>query len=223
MIYADGNVFLLQTRNTTYMFRRTDSGHLEHLHFGGSLFSEQDYDRMKDEIDLETDDKELIDKLAHAIAPKHAFGGGNMNYYSDEHQNTCLELLGLEFSSFGKGDIREPMVEIVYPDGSTTVDFLFYDYEFGKGKRALEALPSSYDDTDTAEQLIIKLTDKEYSTRLELIYTVFPDCDVITRSAVLANDGEKEINPKLKDLVKRLNTLGVEVDIQEEGVQNQQN
>ena len=36
-------------------------------------------------------------------------------------------------------------------------------------------------------------------------------------------DGEKEINPKLKDLVKRLNTLGVEVDIQEEGVQNQQN
>ena len=113
MIYADGKIFLLQTRNTSYLFRRTDSGHLEHIHFGGSLFSEQDYDRMKDEIDLETSDKELIDQLAHAIAPKHAFGGGNMNYYSDEHQSTCLELMGLEFSSFGKGDIREPMVEIV--------------------------------------------------------------------------------------------------------------
>ncbi len=210
MIYADGKIFLLQTRNTSYMFRRTDSGHLEHIHFGGSLFSDKDYDRMKDEIDLETSDKELIDQLAQAIAPKHAFGGGNMNYYSDEHQNTCLELLGLEFSSFGKGDIRDPMVEIVYPDGSTTVDFLFYDYEFRKGKRDLEALPSSYDDTDTAEQLIIKLTDKEYSTRLELIYTVFPDCDVITRSAVLANDGEKEIK------VERL--LSTSVDFNEIGL-----
>ena len=210
MIYADGKIFLLQTRSTSYLFRKLESGHLEHLHFGGSLFSEKTYERLSGEIDLEQKDKELIEKITLAVAPKHCFGGGNMNYYSDEHNTLCLEMMGLEMSSFGKGDIREPMVELVYPDGSATVDFLFYDYEVRKGKRALETLPSSYDDTDTAGQLVIKLTDKEYCTRLELIYSVFPDCDVITRSAVLYNDNDKPIK------VERL--LSTSIDIYETGL-----
>ena len=193
MIYADGKIFLLQTKKVSYMFRKLDSGHLEHLHFGGSLFSREKTDAMKKEVDLEQRDKELIEQTAKAIAPKHFHGGGNMNYYSDEFETTCLEMLSLEMSSFGKGDIREPFVELVYPDGSSTVDFLFYDYEIRAEKKPLLTLPSSYDDQGKVQQLIIKLSDKEYSTRLELIYTVYPDCDVITRSAVLYNDGKDPI------------------------------
>ncbi len=210
MIYADGKIFLLQTANTSYMFRKLESGHLEHLHFGGSLLSKEKYDKMKDEIDLEASEKELLEKTAKAIAPKHYFGGGNMNYYSDEYPNLCLEIMGLEMSSFGKGDIREPMVELVYPDGSSTVDFLFYDYEVRKGKRALDTLPASYDDTNEAQQLIIKLADKEYATRLDLIYSVFPDCDVITRSAVIYNDADEPLK------VERL--LSASIDIYETGL-----
>ncbi|WP_034446418.1 alpha-galactosidase [Butyrivibrio sp. AE2032] len=210
MIYADGNIFLLQTKNTSYLFRKLETGHLEHLHFGGSLFSEKKYESMKDEVDLEAKDKELIEKTVLAVAPKHYYGGGNMNYYDDAHSALCLEMMGLEMSSFGKGDIREPMVELVYPDGSATVDFLFYDYEVRKGKRALETLPSSYDDKDEAQQLIVKLTDKEYETRLDLIYTVFPDCDVITRSAVIYNDSDKPVK------VERL--LSTSIDIYETGL-----
>ncbi len=210
MIYADGKIFLLQTKKMSYMFRKLDSGHLEHLHFGGSLFSGEKYDRLKKEIDLEEKDKELIEKTAQAIAPKHYHCGGNMNYYSDEFQTLSLEMLSLEMSSFGKGDIREPMVELVYPDGSSTVDFLFYDYELRSEKRALETLPTSYDDMGKAQQLVIKLTDKEYSTRLDLLYTLFPDCDVLVRSAVLYNDGDEPIR------VKRL--LSTCVDIHETGL-----
>ena len=210
MIYADGKIFLLQTRNTSYMFRKLESGHLEHLHFGGYLLSKEKYDKMKDEIDLEASEKELLEKTAKAIAPKHYFGGGNMNYYSDEYPTLCLEFMGLEMSSFGKGDIREPMVELVYPDGSSTVDFLFYDYEVRKGKRALDTLPSSYDDTNEAQQLVIKLADKEYATRLDLIYSVFPDCDVITRSAVIYNDADEPLK------VERL--LSTSIDIYETGL-----
>ncbi|MBQ7657558.1 MAG: alpha-galactosidase [Butyrivibrio sp.] len=210
MIYADGQIFLLQTKHTSYLFRKTETGHLEHIHFGGSVFSEKTYDRLKTEIDLESADKELLDKMVKAMAPKHFNGGGNMTYYDDEHQTMCLEMMGLEFSSFGKGDIREPMIELTYPDGNTTVDMLFDDYEIRKGKRALETLPSSYDDTDSAQQLIVKLKDKEYGTKLDLIYTVFPDCDVITRSAVLTNDGEKDIR------IDRL--LSASVDLYETGL-----
>ncbi len=193
MIYADGKIFLLQTKSISYVFRKTETGHLEHLHFGASLFSKDKYEAMNKEIDLEEKDKELIGKIALAIAPKHYFPGGNMIYYSDDHDKVTLENMGLEMSGFGKGDIREPMVELSYADGSSTVDFLYYDYEVKKGKKALESLPSSYDDTKTCEQLIVKLSDKEYGVRMDLVYSVFPDCEVITRSAVLYNDLDADV------------------------------
>ncbi len=210
MIYADGKIFLLQTRKVSYLFRKLESGHLEHIHFGGSIFSEEKYEDLCSEIDLEDADKELLEKITLSMAPKHFNGGGNMNSYSDEFSGTFLEMLGLEMSSFGKGDIREPMVELVYPDGSSTVDFLFYDYEVRKGKRALETLPYSYDDLDRAQKLVIKLADKEYNTRLDLLYTVFPDCDCITRSAVLYNDSDQPVK------VERL--LSASLDIPETGL-----
>lgn len=192
------------------MFRVTQSGHLEHLHFGGSLISEKMYDRIKDEIDLESRDKEILEKTLLAIAPKHDFCGGNMNYFSDEFENVSLEMMGLEFSSFGKGDIREPMVEISYANGSSTVNFIYYDYRIRKEKKALETLPSSYDDMGSCEQLVVKLSDKEYASRLELVYSVFPDCDVITRSAVLYNDSNDALR------IERL--LSTSVDFYETGL-----
>ncbi len=193
MIYADGKIFLLQTKNTSYMMRILETGHAEHLHYGGSLISEDKYEKLKSEIDLPQADKDMLSKIAAAIAPKHDFGGGNMNGFSDDFRNVSLEMYGLEAPTFGKGDIRDPLLEVTYANGSTTANFLYYDYEVRKGKRALETLPSSYDDTDTCQQLVLKLTDKEYSARLDLVYSVFPDCDVITRSAVLYNDADKPL------------------------------
>ena len=45
MIFADGNIFLLQTRNTSYLFRRIKSGHLEHIHYGASVISGDAYEK----------------------------------------------------------------------------------------------------------------------------------------------------------------------------------
>ena len=196
MIFSDGNIFFLQTRNTSYIFRKIKSGHLEHLHYGGSLISDAAYEKALSSGNFEAAfgaGKDGIISMVDAIAPKHYFGGGNMNVYSDEHSDVFLEMLGLEISSFGKGDIREPFVELTYADGNTTVDFVFDSYEITDGKKALMSLPSSYDDSDKAQQLKVTLKDIGYGARLELIYSVFPDCDCITRSAVLYNDSDKDI------------------------------
>lgn len=191
MIYADGKIFLLQTENVSYMIRKMETGHPEHLHFGGSLLSKEMYDRMKDEIDLEQKDKDLILGISRAVAPKHYFGGGNMNGYSVDFPNVSMEIMGLEAPSFGKGDIRDPLVEITYGNGSATVDFVIYDYEVRKGKKDLETLPSAYGDENECEQLILKLSDKEYASRMDLVYTVFPDSDVILRSSTVYNDSDQ--------------------------------
>ncbi len=193
MIYADGHLFLLQTAGTSYMFRKLDSGHLEHIHYGGSLFSKERVKKAMESGKCEEVTelgKEGIEKVADAVAPKHFFGGGNMNVYSDEFSGVFLEQLNLEMSSFGKGDIREPFVELTYADGSKTVDFTFENFEVKKGKAMLETLPSSY---EADEQLFIVLKDKQYNVRLMLIYSVFESIDVITRSAIVYNDSDKAV------------------------------
>ena len=102
MIYADGNIFLLQTAHTSYLFRRTASGHLEHIHYGKSIISEDKYQKAVEAGDLEQafkDGKNGLMSIADAIGPKHYHGGGNMNVYSDDHKDTFLEMLGVEFYS----------------------------------------------------------------------------------------------------------------------------
>ena len=57
------------------------------------------------------------------------FAPGNTNVYDAEHSAFSLEDMRLEMSSYGKGDIREPFVELVHADGSMTSDFLYDTYE----------------------------------------------------------------------------------------------
>ena len=216
MIYSDGNIFLLQTYNTSYMFRKIKSGHLEHLHYGSSLLSKEAYKKALSGGGLKEAflaGRDGIISMAEAIAPKHYFGGGNMNAYSDEHSDVFLEMLGLEISSFGKGDIREPFVEVSYADGNTTCDFLFDGFEIRDGKSALSTLPSSYDHTkdtgslnDKVQELVVTLKDKDYDTKLVLTYAVFPSCDIITRSAVLIGGGKEPVR------IERLLSTQVDFD-----------
>ena len=95
MIITNEKVFLLQTKNTSYMFRKLDSGHLEHLHYGDKIFSNKETG------------VSMLDSIAETIAPKHFNGAGNTIVYSSEHNKILLEQLCLEMSSFGKGDIRD--------------------------------------------------------------------------------------------------------------------
>lgn len=178
MIFANGKYFLLQTKNTSYMFRKLDLGHLEHLHYGGRLFTDS---REVTEMEAEI--------VANSIAPKHFFGGGNMNMYTNG-STLHLEQMSLEMSSFGKGDIRDPFIELYYHDGNTTSDFLFDSYEVVTNPQPLNTLPSAY---GASEQLVVTLKDSNYGAVLKLIYSVFPECDVITRSACLINESDKDI------------------------------
>ncbi|MDE6025460.1 MAG: alpha-galactosidase [Lachnospiraceae bacterium] len=150
------------------------TGHLEHLYYGRKIT---------------VPEKEF----ASALTEKHAFMPGNTNAYTQENTVFSLEDIRLEMSSYGKGDIREPFVEVIHADGSYTSDFLFENAEITKGKEEYQTLPGSYDDTGKVDHLCVTLKDKQYSLTLELHYYVYEDCDVITRSAKLINESHEEI------------------------------
>lgn len=171
MIREMGQLFVLDTRHTTYCFRVMETGHLEHLHYGRKIRIE----------------------AADGLMEQHAFPPGNTNILDAEHGNFSLEDMRLEMSSYGKGDIREPFVEVVHADGSYTSDFLFEKAEIVKGKEEYQTLPGSYDESGEVEHLCVTLRDREYGLLLELHYYVYEDCDVITRSARLLNQSEESV------------------------------
>ena len=163
-------VFVLDTDNTTYLFAVTPSRHLEHLYFGGKI---------------------RIDK-AEDCAPfreRHEFELGNCISYDKKFPQVMLEDMCLEMSGAGHGDIREPFVSLVYPDGSRSVDFLYEKSTLSNQKEPLQTLPCAYTENGKTEHLIVELRDG--ALVMELHYTVYPACDVITRSAVLLNEGDK--------------------------------
>ena len=174
MIERYGQCFLLETKHTSYCFRVTQTGHLEHLYYGRRITVPGE-------------------EFAEALMEKHAFMPGNTNAYTRENTDFSLEDIRLEASSYGKGDIREPFVEVIHGDGSYTSDFLFEDAKVTKGKEEFLTLPGSYDDSGRVDHLCVTLKDKQYQLALELHYYVYEDCDVITRSARLVNEGREAV------------------------------
>ena len=182
MISCHNGVFTLKTKNTCYLFFRRPSGHLEHFHYG--------------EI-IQTDEPD-------ALMQKNEFLPGNAIAYSKEDSRLNLENLCLEMSSLGKGDIREPFIEVTLEDGSETLDFLYDHHEIYQGKNDYEGLPSSYGSTDEVETLVVTLKDRNSDLKLELFYHVYETVDVITRSSRLINCSDSSV------ILKRL--LSAQID-----------
>ena len=186
---GDFPTFVLDTARTTYVFAVTPSGHLEHLYYGGriALSNATDCDVFREKREFET---------------------GNSIAYSKEHPTVLLEDMCLEFSAAGHGDVREPFLSLVRADGSRSCDFLYADAVIDSKNSDFLTLPSSYAENGKAEHLCVSLTDGELM--LELHYRVYPECDAITRSARLRNQGKETV------VLERM--LSTQIDIPFSGV-----
>lgn len=173
MIRIFDNIFVLDTKGTTYCFGITPDAHAEHLYYGRKIT-----------LNSKEDAASLIEK--HAVAP-----GNTTNYENDG--SYAPEDFRYEFSSLGKGDVREPFIEIVYPDGSFTSDFV-YESACLCDEEMLCDLPCSYG-LEEGNGLKLGFRDKNSGALLEIFYGVYEQCDVITRSARLINctEGELEV------------------------------
>ena len=190
MIRKENDVFILETQNTTYCFRVMETGHLEHLYYGRRLRLPQG-------------------RGVDALIEKMEFAPGNTNNYSKEHNNISLEDVRMEMSAYGRGDIREPFIEVIHEDGSYTSDFVYENAVIQKGKPEYESLPGSYDENGEVDWLCVTVKDKQYNLTLEFNYYVYEDCDVITRSAKLINTSGTQI--------KLLRLMSMQIDFDTTG------
>lgn len=209
MISQNQDVFYLATAHTAYLFRVTQTGHLEHLYYGRKIREPESAD---------------------ALQQSCVFAPGNTSICGKEHGNFSLEHLRLEMSSYGKGDIREPFIEVRHADGSITSDFRYDHCEIRQmGEDTLTdrtaepvadessemsgdeaqsgasdyALPRAYGEDG---KLVLYLRDRAYGLVLRLEYCVYEACDVITRRSVLCNESQDRAE------VQRLMSLQLDLD-----------
>ncbi|MBQ9413137.1 MAG: alpha-galactosidase [Oscillospiraceae bacterium] len=173
-IEGERPAWVLDTDNTTYAFRVLPTGQLEQLYYG----------------------KRLLLETAEDLSPlteRHAYPPSCAVVYDNAHPEFSLENACLEYSSPGKGDLREPMLELVHADGGRTSDFVYRVWERTDKRPSDSPLPFSVGPEGRTETLCVTLTDTHYRLRLELRYTVWPECDVLCRSARLVNDSSAPV------------------------------
>lgn len=167
MIQRQNDIFRLETRKTSYLFRITEHGHLEHIYYGARLPG----------CDIDPLLKKRVIQLGTSVL------------YDQADPTYCLDTLPLEWSGIGKGDYRHTPAEMKMPDGTFVADFVYRTASIKDGPVPSETLPLAHSEEGQSQSLILELTDTVHPVRLQLIYTVFWETNVITRRTILTNLG----------------------------------
>ena len=111
----------------------------------------------------------------------------------DRQRDYSLDTLCQEYTGSGVGDFRIGCLRLSGPDGSRAADLRFVSAEAVPGKYSLPGLPAAYAAEGECETLRLKLKDKVNGLAVTLLYGVFAQADVITRAALLENEGSGPI------------------------------
>lgn len=180
-------VFRLSTRETSYLFRLTRYGHLEHIYYGARI----------------------PDGPVDSLLVKRTILTGSSVLYRQEDDAYCLDCIPLEWSGIGCGDYRGASAELLMPDGTFTADFVYQSHAVVHGAVAMETLPNAYGDENACSTLAVTLCDRSNEVLLHLYYGVFFDTDVITRRAVLENKNQAPL------VIRRI--MSMQLDVQNRG------
>ncbi len=160
--------FTLNTKNTTYAFHITNTDNLLHLYYGKSV----------PETDL-TYNLRIPNRAPFVPAVHDAMG---------PHSFDCA---AIEFSTSGVADFREPCLQVMDSLGMSACELHYVSHEIYKGKKKLKGLPATYTNSDDeATSLEVTCVDRHSKLNVILQYSVFPDKDIITRSAKAINNGK---------------------------------
>lgn len=108
-------------------------------------------------------------------------------------RSSFLDSFPSEYPGNNVGDYRESAVEIVDGNGNRGVHFLYEGHKIYNGKPGLPGLPVTFGDTQECMTLELYLQDKVVGLKATLYYSIFADCDVITRSVRIRNESDQKV------------------------------
>lgn len=104
------------------------------------------------------------------------------------HREFSLHNLLQEYPGADIGDFREPAYKYEDTDGWTANSLIYDNYSIFEGKPSLKGLPQTYlTNNNQAQTLVIHLKDNINNLKVNLLYTLFKNLPVITRSVEFEN------------------------------------
>lgn len=163
-------IFELDTRNTSYRIGITDEeGFVGHIYYGPKIRSQKC-------------DQFLRTWEAPFVPSKN-----------NRERCSFMDTFPTEYSGNGIGDYRESCIAVKTANGSRTVDLKYVAYDIVNEKPRITGLPSSFAGEEEVQTLVVHMKDGGCGIEVDLIYSVFADEDVITRSVSVKNTGDKDI------------------------------
>ena len=160
--------FHLYNGRISYLIQILKNGHLGQLYFGKRI-------RDRDSF------AHLLELARRDMAPCVFEGDSTFS----------LEHIRQEYPSYGTGDMRTPAFTVTLPGGGFVTDFAYETHRIYPGKPNLGGLPATYVESDTeATTLEIDLRDAVLQAKLTLLYTIYEDLPVVTRSARFSCEGK---------------------------------
>ncbi|MBQ8618035.1 MAG: alpha-galactosidase [Clostridia bacterium] len=163
--------FTLHTLHTTYQMQISEIGRLLHLYYGrrveGACMAN------------------LYPAVNHGFSP---------DYYEYRYtRGISPDGMPQEFTGCNTGDFRVSTIEVQAQSGAYGADFLYESHSILEGKYAVEGMPSAFARADEAKTLSVILKDPVTGLKLELLYGVYEQQDVIARAARMTNEGTERL------------------------------
>ena len=163
-------MFKLDSKTSTYMFGVFEGNYLVHYYYGATI------------PDTNVEDLRIRPGFA-SFCPDSP---------SARVFNFSPDVTPLEYSTFGAGDFRLSAFAIKNSEGNKVTDLRYVSHNIYSGKKPIPGLPSTYVNCDSeADTLEVLTEDKVTGARATLVYTVFNDYGVITRSVKVENPTDK--------------------------------
>ena len=190
MTISNGEVFILNTQDLSYVFHVDKTGLILHDYFGQRI--------------------EIKDFDISAIKQKTSIMKGTSTIYKEEiNDQLSMDNTLLEFSFPHKGDYRSTPILLKSDKSGYTFDFSYKKYEIKNSPLDNKELPAPHDHD---EELVIYLEDSVNEIEIELHYVTFFDSNVIARNMAIVNKGKTPVHV-LKALSMQLDLINREFEL----------
>lgn len=164
-------VFHLHNDDISYLMSVEDGDTLSHLYFGKRV-------------------KNYHGQLRYPRVDR-GFSG---NLPGSLDRTFSRDSLPKEYSSSGEMDYHTPATIVRNADGSNALFLRYSGYKIEDGKPDLAGLPHSWvKDKSEAQTLTIELIDETSKLEFDLLYTIYRNRPIITRSVKVKNNGEDDV------------------------------
>lgn len=168
--FEEDKIFKLDTPSSSYVIGIVDDVYVGHIYYGKYVSDHQ---------------------LAYLLRLEEPPFKPSIN---NREKVSFLGTFPMEYATYGGGDYREACLKVRTASGHHMCELSYDSFKIYKGKKKLENLPATFGDEKACETLEITCLDKTLNLYVTLIYTVFNELDVVTRSVYIENAGEETIS-----------------------------